>query len=89
MLPDYELRVSEKNKCAGLCRIEPDVGSYARRIRQCILVDMCWRMQRSRRAKGQARRLSENALFPKLCVMLKKLSSEYQPYACGNFFRMP
>jgi len=35
------------------------------------------------------RRLSENALFPKLCVMLKKLSSEYQPYACCNFFRKP
>ena len=35
------------------------------------------------------RRLSENAIFPKLCVMLKKLSSEYQPYACGNFFRKP
>ncbi|OPX39392.1 MAG: hypothetical protein B1H11_03250 [Desulfobacteraceae bacterium 4484_190.1] len=25
-------------------------------------------------------RLSENALFPKLCVMLKKLSSKYQLY---------
>jgi len=35
------------------------------------------------------RRLSEKALFPKLCVMLKKLSSEYQTYACGYFFRMP
>ena len=35
---------------------------------------------------GFARRLSENAIFPKPCVMLKKLSSEYQPYACGNFF---
>ena len=35
------------------------------------------------------RRLSENALFPKLCVMLKKLSSEYQLYTCGNFFRKP
>jgi len=34
-------------------------------------------------------RLSEKAIFPKLCVMLKKLSSEYQPYACGNFFRKP
>ena len=40
------------------------------------------------------RRLSENALFPKLCVIRKKLSSEvselarlrYQVYACGNFF---
>jgi len=32
------------------------------------------------------RRLSENALFPKLCVMLKKLSSKYQLYVCGNFF---
>ncbi|OPX34792.1 MAG: hypothetical protein B1H11_10160 [Desulfobacteraceae bacterium 4484_190.1] len=31
------------------------------------------------------RRLSENALFPKLCVMLKKLSSKYQLYVCGNF----
>ena len=36
-----------------------------------------------------SRRLSENALFPKLCVMLKKLSLEYQPDACGNFFRKP
>jgi len=36
-------------------RIAPDFGSYARRIRQCILVDMCWWMQRSRRTKGQAR----------------------------------
>ena len=36
-----------------------------------------------------SRRLSENALFPKLCVMLKKLSSEYQLYTCGNFFRKP
>ena len=36
-----------------------------------------------------SRRLSENALFPKLFVILKKLSSEYQLYACGNFFRMP
>ena len=35
------------------------------------------------------RRLSENALFPKLCVMLRKLSSEYQRDACGYFFRMP
>ena len=43
------------------------------------------------------RRLSENALFTQLCVMLKKLSSEvselarlrYQTYACGYFFRMP
>jgi hypothetical protein len=25
----------------------------------------------------------------KLFVMLKKLSLEYHPYACGNFFRMP
>jgi len=40
-------------------------------------------------------RLSGNALFPKLCVMLKKLSSEvnelarlrYQLYVCGNFFK--
>ena len=36
-----------------------------------------------------ARRLSENALFPKLFVILKKLSSEYQLDACGNFFRVP
>ncbi len=28
-------------------------------------------------------------LFPKLFVILNKLSSEYQSYACGNFFRMP
>jgi lipid-binding SYLF domain-containing protein len=34
------------------------------------------------------RRLSENVLSPKLFVILKKLSSEYQLYACGNFFRM-
>ena len=27
-------------------------------------------------------RLSENALFPKLFVILKKLSSEYQLHAC-------
>jgi len=33
-----------------------------------------------------SRRLSENALFPELCVILKKLSSEYQLYTCGNFF---
>jgi hypothetical protein len=26
---------------------------------------------------------------PKLFVMLKILSSEYQPYACGKIFRMP
>jgi len=37
----------------------------------------------------QARRLSENALFPKLCVMLKKLSSKYQLYVCGNFLSKP
>ncbi|MEA3359377.1 MAG: hypothetical protein U9R17_08245, partial [Thermodesulfobacteriota bacterium] len=30
-----------------------------------------------------------NVLFPQLFVMLKKLSSEYQPYTCGNFFRIP
>ena len=41
------------------------------------------------RGIGAPRRLSEKALFPKLCVMLKKLSLEYQPYACGNFFRKP
>jgi hypothetical protein len=35
------------------------------------------------------RSLSENALFPQLFVMLKKLSSEYQLYTCGNFFRIP
>jgi len=35
-------------------RIAPYFGSYARRIRQCILVDMCWWMQHSRRTKGQA-----------------------------------
>ena len=34
------------------------------------------------------RRLSENALSPQLFVMLKKLSSEYQIYTCGNFFRI-
>ncbi|OPX35145.1 MAG: hypothetical protein B1H11_09585 [Desulfobacteraceae bacterium 4484_190.1] len=42
-------------------------------------------------------RLSGNTLFPKLCVMLKKLSSEaselarlrYQIYACGNFLSKP
>ena len=34
-------------------------------------------------------RLSENALFPQLFVMLKKLSSEYQLYTCGNFFCIP
>ena len=27
--------------------------------------------------------------FPQLIVMLKKLSSEYYTYACGNFLRMP
>ncbi len=27
--------------------------------------------------------------FFQLFVMLKKLSSEYHIYACGNFFRMP
>jgi hypothetical protein len=26
---------------------------------------------------------------PKLCVMLKILSSEYYPYACGKISRMP
>ena len=36
-----------------------------------------------------SRSLFENALFPNLCVILKKLSSEYQLYACGNFFRKP
>ena len=42
------------------------------------------------RAEGMGpRRLSENALFPQLCVILKKLSSEYHLYACGNFFRIP
>ena len=35
------------------------------------------------------RRLSENALFAKLCVMLKKLSSKYQLYVCGNFLSKP
>ncbi|OPX34260.1 MAG: hypothetical protein B1H11_11210 [Desulfobacteraceae bacterium 4484_190.1] len=35
------------------------------------------------------RMLSENALFPKLCVMLKKLSSKYQLYVCGNFLSKP
>ena len=35
--------------------------------------------------KGFAGRLSENVLSPKLFVILKKLSSEYQPYTCGNF----
>ena len=35
------------------------------------------------------RRLSENALFSKLCVMLKKLSSKYQLYVCGNFLSKP
>ena len=36
----------------------------------------------SRSWKGweSTRRLSENALFPKLIVILKKLSSEYQPF---------
>jgi len=34
-------------------------------------------------------RLSEKALFPQLFVMPKKLSSEYQLYTCGNFFRIP
>jgi hypothetical protein len=28
-------------------------------------------------------------LSPKLCVMLKILSSVYQSYACGKIFRMP
>jgi hypothetical protein len=31
----------------------------------------------------------ETVFLPDLGVMLKKLSSEYQIYACGNFFRMP
>jgi len=41
----------KKINAPGLHRI---FGSCARRIRQCILVDMCWWMQRSRRTKGQA-----------------------------------
>jgi len=36
-------------------QIAPYFGSYARRIRLCILVDMYWWMQHSRRAKEQAR----------------------------------
>ncbi|MEA3360126.1 MAG: hypothetical protein U9R17_12080 [Thermodesulfobacteriota bacterium] len=49
----------------------------------------------SRRLQGTGlglsltRGLFENALFPQLFVMLKKLSSEYQLYTCGNFFRIP
>ncbi len=31
----------------------------------------------------------ETVFLPDLCAMLKKLSSEYHTYACGNFFRMP
>ncbi|OPX39515.1 MAG: hypothetical protein B1H11_02850 [Desulfobacteraceae bacterium 4484_190.1] len=34
-------------------------------------------------------RLSENALFPKLCVILKKLFSKYQLDVCGNFLSKP
>jgi len=37
----------------------------------------------------QARRLSENALFSRLCVILKRLPSEYQPHTYGNFFSKP
>jgi hypothetical protein len=33
--------------------------------------------------------LLQNDLLPKLFVMLKILSSEYQLYACGKIFRMP
>ncbi len=35
------------------------------------------------------RKLSENALLPKLFVMPEKISSEYQPYTCGIFSGMP
>ena len=31
----------------------------------------------------------EMVIFPNLFVGPKKLSSEYQIYACGNFFRPP
>ncbi|OPX36000.1 MAG: hypothetical protein B1H11_08280 [Desulfobacteraceae bacterium 4484_190.1] len=41
------------------------------------------------RCHFSARRLSENALFPKLCVMLKKLSSKYQLDVCGNLLSKP
>ncbi len=33
--------------------------------------------------------LAKMVFSPKLCVMLKILSSEYQLYACGKIFRMP
>jgi len=29
------------------------------------------------------------ANLPDICVLLKILSSEYQPYACGKIFRTP
>jgi hypothetical protein len=35
-------------------KIAPYFGSYRRRIHQCIFVDMCRWMQRSRRTEGQA-----------------------------------
>jgi len=31
----------------------------------------------------------ETVFLPDICVMLKILSSEYQPYACGKIFRTP
>ncbi|MEA1921089.1 MAG: transcriptional regulator [Pseudomonadota bacterium] len=41
------------------------------------------------KAPAITRSLSENVFFPHICVMLRKLSSEYLMYACGNFLRMP
>jgi len=35
---------------------------------------------------NETRRLLDNALLSKLFIILKKLSSEYQLYTCGNFF---
>jgi hypothetical protein len=38
---------------------------------------------------GKSGAICKTIFSPKLCVMLKILSSEYQSYACGKISRMP
>ena len=47
-------------------QIAPYFGSYTRRVRQCIFVDMCRRMQHSRRTKGQAKMV--DLFFPEALI---------------------